>query len=100
MSTDVHKFGLSPKGASVVTYRSPALRKFQYHSTVDFAGGRGRHLRRYAAACQTGYRWFPVLVKSSLSSLVHAVGEQVACTQHPRRQGPALEAASLPRGPP
>jgi hypothetical protein len=81
----------------VVTYRSPALRKFQYHSTVDFAGGRGRHLRRYAAACQTG---FPMLVVPNLSSLVHAVGEQVAFTQHPRRQGPALEAASLPRGPP
>jgi hypothetical protein len=38
MSTDVHKFGLSPKGASVVTYRSSDLRKYQYHSTVDFAG--------------------------------------------------------------
>ena len=38
MSVDVHKFGLAPKGASVVVYRTSELRKYQYHSTVDFAG--------------------------------------------------------------
>jgi sphinganine-1-phosphate aldolase len=39
MSVDVHKFGYSPKGVSCVVYRSPELRRFQYHSTVDFSGG-------------------------------------------------------------
>ena len=38
ISVDVHKFGCSPKGVSTVLYNSPELRRFQYHSTVDFAG--------------------------------------------------------------
>jgi sphinganine-1-phosphate aldolase len=39
MSCDTHKFGYGLKGASVVLYRNKALRRFQYFSTPDWAGG-------------------------------------------------------------
>jgi glutamate/tyrosine decarboxylase-like PLP-dependent enzyme len=39
MSCDTHKWGYGLKGASVVLYRSPALRKRQYFTMVDWAGG-------------------------------------------------------------
>ncbi len=39
MSCDTHKWGYGPKGASVVLYRNPALRHYQYFSVVDWAGG-------------------------------------------------------------
>jgi glutamate/tyrosine decarboxylase-like PLP-dependent enzyme len=39
MSCDTHKFGCGPKGASVVLYRNRALRRYQYFSVTDWAGG-------------------------------------------------------------
>jgi glutamate/tyrosine decarboxylase-like PLP-dependent enzyme len=39
MSCDTHKWGYGLKGASVVLYRNKALRRYQYFSTVTWAGG-------------------------------------------------------------
>jgi len=39
MSCDTHKYGAGPKGASVVLYRNRALRRHQYFSVTDWAGG-------------------------------------------------------------
>ena len=39
ISMDTHKFGFAPKGSSVVLYRSPALRAFQYFVAPEWTGG-------------------------------------------------------------
>ena len=39
MSTDLHKYGYAAKGASVIMYSSPELRKLQYFAYTDWSGG-------------------------------------------------------------
>ncbi len=39
MSADTHKYGYAAKGTSVVLYRSPELRKYQYFTATDWPGG-------------------------------------------------------------
>jgi len=39
MSTDLHKYGYAAKGASVVLYRSPEIRRHQYFASTDWPGG-------------------------------------------------------------
>jgi sphinganine-1-phosphate aldolase len=39
MSCDTHKFGYAAKGTSVVLYRDPELRAYQYYRTADWPGG-------------------------------------------------------------
>ncbi len=39
MSADTHKYGYAAKGTSVVMYRGAALRRFQYYTTSEWAGG-------------------------------------------------------------
>ncbi|XP_019855201.1 PREDICTED: sphingosine-1-phosphate lyase-like [Amphimedon queenslandica] len=39
ISADVHKYGLGPKGASVVLYRSSEIRKYQVFAYTDWPGG-------------------------------------------------------------
>ena len=39
MSADVHKYGFAAKGASTILYRTPDLRRFQFHVTADWPGG-------------------------------------------------------------
>jgi sphinganine-1-phosphate aldolase len=39
MSCDTHKFGYAAKGSSVVLYRTPELRRFQYYKTATWMGG-------------------------------------------------------------
>lgn len=39
ISCDTHKFGFTPKGSSVIMYRSPEWRKYQFFSSVDWTGG-------------------------------------------------------------
>ena len=39
MSVDLHKYGYAAKGASVVLYRDPELRKHQYFAYTDWPGG-------------------------------------------------------------
>jgi len=39
MSADTHKYGYAAKGTSVVLYRSPELRHYQYYTVADWPGG-------------------------------------------------------------
>lgn len=39
ISCDTHKYGLSPKGSSVIMYRNAGLRKYQYSIFADWPGG-------------------------------------------------------------
>ncbi|BBN18288.1 sphinganine-1-phosphate aldolase [Marchantia polymorpha subsp. ruderalis] len=39
MSVDVHKYGLGPKGTSVVLYRDHEIRKHQFVAVTDWSGG-------------------------------------------------------------
>ncbi|KAL3677047.1 hypothetical protein R1sor_026995 [Riccia sorocarpa] len=39
MSVDVHKYGLGPKGTSVVLYRNHEIRKHQFVAVTDWSGG-------------------------------------------------------------
>lgn len=39
ISVDLHKYGFCPKGSSVVLYRTPKLRKYQFFATTTWPGG-------------------------------------------------------------
>ncbi|MEM7433606.1 MAG: aminotransferase class V-fold PLP-dependent enzyme [Myxococcota bacterium] len=39
MSADTHKYGYASKGTSVVLYRNPELRHYQYYKVADWPGG-------------------------------------------------------------
>ena len=39
ISADIHKYGYSPKGASVIIYADHALRKYQFFVHTDWSGG-------------------------------------------------------------
>jgi glutamate/tyrosine decarboxylase-like PLP-dependent enzyme len=39
ISADLHKFGYAAKGASVILYRWPQLRRYQFFITTDWSGG-------------------------------------------------------------
>jgi glutamate/tyrosine decarboxylase-like PLP-dependent enzyme len=39
ISVDLHKYGYSAKGASVILYKDPALRRRQFFATADWPGG-------------------------------------------------------------
>ncbi len=39
ISADTHKYGYAAKGTSVVLYRNPELRHYQYFTTTDWPGG-------------------------------------------------------------
>ncbi|WVR03667.1 hypothetical protein IAU60_000662 [Kwoniella sp. DSM 27419] len=39
ISCDTHKYAFCPKGSSVIMYRSPELRRYQYYVMTDWAGG-------------------------------------------------------------
>ena len=39
ISVDTHKYGYAAKGTSVILYRRPELRRYQYHAVSDWSGG-------------------------------------------------------------
>lgn len=39
VSADMHKYGYSPKGASVIIYRNHELRRHQFYAHADWSGG-------------------------------------------------------------
>ena len=39
ISCDTHKYGFAPKGSSVIMYRNPEYRKYQYYITSEWVGG-------------------------------------------------------------
>ncbi len=50
ISADIHKYGFGAKGASVILYRSAAIRRHQYFTMADWSGG------LYASPTMTGTR--------------------------------------------
>jgi glutamate/tyrosine decarboxylase-like PLP-dependent enzyme len=50
ISADLHKYGYAAKGASVILYRTAALRRYQLYANVDWPGG------IYASPTMTGTR--------------------------------------------
>jgi len=39
ISADTHKYGYASKGTSVILYRGPELRRYQYYKTTEWPGG-------------------------------------------------------------
>eukprot|EP01061_Rhynchopus_euleeides_P028642 TRINITY_DN4671_c0_g1_i1.p1 TRINITY_DN4671_c0_g1~~TRINITY_DN4671_c0_g1_i1.p1 ORF type:complete len:558 (+),score=220.02 TRINITY_DN4671_c0_g1_i1:55-1728(+) len=39
ISCDVHKYGMSPKGSSIIMYSTPEMRHYQMHACTDWPGG-------------------------------------------------------------
>ena len=39
ISVDTHKYGYAAKGSSVILYRNPELRRYQFYTTTDWPGG-------------------------------------------------------------
>lgn len=39
ISCDTHKYGFAPKGSSIIMYRSPDLRRYQYFVCTEWTGG-------------------------------------------------------------
>ncbi|BGP33086.1 Dihydrosphingosine phosphate lyase [Rhodotorula toruloides] len=64
ISCDVHKYAMAPKGASVIMYRSKALRKYQYEVITTWPGG------VYATPSMAGSRPGAILA-GAWASLVH-----------------------------
>eukprot|EP00877_Chromochloris_zofingiensis_P001217 jgi/Chrzof1/11096/Cz05g23150.t1 len=64
MSVDTHKFGMAHKGTSVVLYRSPALRRYQFTRVTDWTGG------LYISPSMAGSR-SGALIATAWASIVH-----------------------------
>ncbi len=68
ISIDTHKYGYAAKGTSVILYRTPELRRYQYFTATDWPGG------LYASSTMAGSR--PgALVAIAWAVMVH-MGEQ------------------------
>ena len=39
ISVDTHKYGYAAKGSSIILYRNPELRRYQFYTTTDWPGG-------------------------------------------------------------
>ncbi|KAJ2922577.1 hypothetical protein H1R20_g14529, partial [Candolleomyces eurysporus] len=55
ISCDTHKYGFAPKGTSVIMYRTPELRRFQYYVNPGWTGG------LYASPGLSGSRYVDLL---------------------------------------
>ena len=65
ISADTHKYGYAPKGSSVVLYRGPELRNYQYFCYPDWPGGiygtptiTGSRAGGIVAACWAALKYF------------------------------------------
>lgn len=67
LSADLHKYGYAAKGASVVLYRTAALRRHQFFTWADFPGG------LYASPSMTGTRAGGAI--AAAWSVMHYLGE-------------------------
>lgn len=66
ISADVHKYGYSSKGASVLLYKDEALRKYQYFAYTEWPGG------LFASPSMTGTR--PGGAIASAWAIMHYLG--------------------------
>ena len=75
MSLDSHKFGCSHKGTSIVLYRSPDIRRFQFTSITDWSGG------LYISPGFAGSRNGALIATAWASMLYHGLDGYVENTQ-------------------
>lgn len=68
MSCDLHKYGYAAKGASVILYSSPELRKHQYFAFTDWPGG------IYVSPTMTGTR--PGGAIAAAWAIMHRMGHE------------------------
>jgi glutamate/tyrosine decarboxylase-like PLP-dependent enzyme len=68
LSADLHKYGYAAKGASLVLYRSPELRRYQFFTYADWCGG------VYASPSMTGTR--PGGAIAAAWAVLHYLGEE------------------------
>lgn len=68
MSADTHKYGYAAKGTSVVLYRSPELRRYQWYTATDWPGG------LYLSPTFAGSR--PGALSAACWAAMQAIGEE------------------------
>ncbi len=68
ISADLHKYGYSVRGTSTIMYRSGDLRRYQFHSRADWAGG------LYGSPTMTGSR--PGAAVAASWALMNYLGEE------------------------
>jgi sphinganine-1-phosphate aldolase len=75
ISCDPHKYGFTPKGSSVVLYRSNELRNYQYFTCTDWPGG------IYASPTLAGSRSGALIATCWATMLHHGVDKYVKATR-------------------
>lgn len=75
ISCDTHKYGFSPKGTSVVMYRTPDLRRFQYFCQPNWPGG------IYASPSVAGSRPGQVIAGTWAIMMAHGKEGYIAATK-------------------
>jgi len=68
MSVDTHKYGYAAKGSSVLLYRTPELRQYQYFTYTDWPGG------LYSSPTMSGSR--PGALSAACWATLITIGEQ------------------------
>ncbi len=68
LSADLHKYGYAAKGASVILYRTPELRRHQFFAYTDWSGG------IYASPAVAGTR--PAGPIAAAWAVLHYLGEE------------------------
>ncbi|MGD9101161.1 MAG: aminotransferase class V-fold PLP-dependent enzyme [Anaerolineae bacterium] len=68
LSVDLHKYGYAAKGASLVLYRDPELRRYQFSAYTDWPGG------IYASPTMTGTR--PGGAIAAAWAIMHYLGQE------------------------
>jgi glutamate/tyrosine decarboxylase-like PLP-dependent enzyme len=68
ISVDTHKYGYAAKGSSVILYRNPELRRYQFYTTTDWSGG------LYLSPTFAGSR--PGALSATAWAAMLAIGEQ------------------------
>ena len=103
MSADLHKYGFAAKGASLVLYRSRALRRHQFYTYSAWPGG------LYASPSMTGTRpggaiaaaWATLQYfgEDGYRALATSIMDVVAKLQRGIDQVPGLKVLGTPHGP-
>ena len=111
MSCDTHKWGYGPKGASVVLYRNRALRRRQYFTVSNWAGGlyaaptlagsrsEGISAATWAAMVSLGEEGYLEIARQIMASRgCHQGGRRRDSRDSPRRRPDVLHRISVGHG--
>jgi len=75
ISCDTHKYGFAPKGSSVLLYRSPEVRQYQYFVAADWPGG------IYACPTTAGSRPGALIAGCWVAMMAHGLNGYVESTR-------------------